>query len=75
MSAYPRPAFASIDEIRIGMVVLTHSGRRLKVTHIDRRRGVVHYIDLATVGDAFWHDDSFYAGFSSFASIVESVVE
>lgn len=64
-TSYPRPVFASIDEIRVGMVVLTHSGRRLKVTHIDKRRGVVHYDEVTAL----------FAGFPHFAAVVESVIE
>lgn len=69
-TSYPRPVFASIDEIRVGMVVLTHSGRRLTVTSIDRRRGLVTYTD-SFHGSTAPHT----VGFPYFVIAVESVVE
>ena len=58
------------------MVVLTFAGRRLKVTHLDKRRGVVHYREVFNAPtmpstSRLGH----YANFSTFASVVESVLE
>ena len=70
-NTYPRPVFASIGEVAVGMVVLTHSGRTLKVTHVDQRREVVHYREERAhfAGER----ESVWAGFSTFASVVASV--